>query len=293
MVMSILTIFFLENKDKLIMKHLCVYIMTVSSFIILNMGCTSDPFQKLGDRKWALTWSDEFDGQKDQAIDANKWNYDLGQGQNGWGNGEYQIYTNRKENIGLDGNGNLLITALNVPFGGANFSSARINTKGKFAQKYGRFEARIKSPYGPGIWPALWMLGENIDEAQWPQCGEIDILEMRGQQPSIIYGSLHGPGYSGGNAINRSHTLINDRFDNDFHLYAVEWNEEKVEFFVDEYLYGSIQKNDVQGEWVYDQPFFIILNVAVGGNFVGFPTNQTPFPQQMIIDYIRVYQKQN
>lgn len=266
------------------------------SFVLVTSlfsSCEADNFQKLDSRNWTLTWSDEFTGQKNQAPDPKKWAFDLGQGQNGWGNGEFQTYTNRPENIGLDGNGNLLITALNIPFGGANFSSARIKTQGLFAQKYGRFEARIKTPYGAGIWPAFWMLSENITKVPWPQCGEIDILELRGQQPSTIIGTLHGPGYSGGNPVNRFYSLLNGRFDSDFYVYAVEWSEDKIDFFVNDYLYGSISSKDVPGEWVYNTPFFMILNVAVGGNFVGFPTTQTPFPQSMTIDYVRVYQKSN
>jgi beta-glucanase (GH16 family) len=257
----------------------------------LLYGCEPDNFQKLDQREWTLSWSDEFEGPRNQAPDSTKWTYDLGQGQNGWGNGEFQTYTSRPENVSLDGQGNLVITALNIPFGGANFSSARIKTQGLFKQQYGRFEARIKSPYGPGIWPAFWMLGENIDQLGWPQCGEIDIMEMRGQAPNTLYGTIHGPGYSGGNSIGNSYSLINGRFDNDFFVYAVEWDEEKIDFFANDYLYGRISKRDVPGKWVYDQPFFMILNIAVGGNFVGFPTAQTPFPQSMTVDYVRVYQK--
>jgi beta-glucanase (GH16 family) len=193
----------------------------------------------------------------------------------------------------LDGSGNLVITALNQPFGGANFSSARLKTQGLFTQKYGRFEARIKTPYGPGIWPAFWMLGENINEVSWPLCGEIDIMELRGQEPNTMHGTVHGPGYSGGNSIGKSYSLLNDRFDKNFYVYAIEWDEDKIDFFVNDYLYQRITKEDVPGEWVYDQPFFMILNIAVGGNFVGFPTTQTPFPQKMEVDYVRVYKKTN
>lgn len=267
-----------------------ILIILIPSFFY---SCEADNFQKLEARNWTLTWSDEFSGEKNGALDPTKWTYDLGQGQNGWGNGEFQTYTQRPENVSLDGNGNLVITALNIPFNGANFSSARIKTQGLFAQKYGRFEAKIKTPYGPGIWPAFWMMGENITEVGWPNCGEIDILELRGQQPNIVLGTLHGPGYSGGNAINRTYSLIDGRFDNDFYVYAVEWSEDKIDFFVDDYLFGSISKSDVPGTWPYTQPFFMILNVAVGGNFVGFPTDKTPFPQSMTVDYVRVYQKAN
>ena len=270
-----------------------IFSMALVCISALFLGCESDGIQKLDSRSWTLTWSDEFAGQKNQPPDPKKWSFDIGTGQNGWGNEEFQTYTQRPENIGLDGNGNLMITALNIPFGGANFSSARIKTQGLFAQKYGRFEARIKTPYGPGIWPAFWMLSETITNVPWPQCGEIDILELRGQQPSTIIGTLHGPGYSGGNPVNRFYSLINGRFDSDFYVYAVEWSEDKIDFFVNDYLYGSISSKDVPGEWVYDTPFFMNLNVAVGGNFVGFPTTQTPFPQSMIVDYVRVYQKSN
>lgn len=268
-----------------------IKLSNILCFLLLSLflGCEADDFQKLEDRKWTLTWSDEFEGNE---LNPSKWTYDLGQGQNGWGNGEFQTYTNRPENVKVD-TGHLIITALNTPFGGANFSSARVKTQGLFAQKYGRFEARIKTPYGPGIWPAFWMLGENITQVSWPQCGEIDILELRGQEPSAILGTLHGPGYSGGNPISKSYKLINARFDNDFYVYAVEWSEDKIDFFVNDYLYGRITKDEVPGEWVYNQPFFMILNVAVGGGFVGFPTDKTPFPQSLIVDYVRVYQKSN
>ena len=257
-------------------------------FAVILWGCERDNFQKLDERNWQITWSDEFNGQAGQSPDAAKWTFDLGTGQDGWGNSELQSYTNSPANISLDDQGNLVITAINE---GNRFTSARIKTQGLFAQQYGRFEARIKTPYGPGIWPAFWMLGENIETVPWPGCGEIDIMELRGQEPHIIHGTIHGPGYSGGNPVTGSYALLNDRFDADFHLYAIEWDKDKIDFFVDDYLYQRIVRGDVPGEWVYDQPFFILLNVAVGGNYVGFPTAQTPFPQKMYIDYVRVYQE--
>lgn len=257
-------------------------------FAVILWGCERDNFQKLEKRNWQITWSDEFNGLAGQSPDASKWTFDLGTGQDGWGNSELQSYTNSPANISLDDEGNLVITAINE---GNRFTSARIKTQGLFAQQYGRFEARIKTPYGPGIWPAFWMLGENIETEPWPACGEIDIMELRGQEPHIIHGTLHGPGYSGGNPVTGSYALVNDRFDNDFHLFAIEWDKDKIDFFVDDYLYQRIERSNVPGEWVYDQPFFILLNVAVGGNYVGFPTAQTPFPQKMYIDYVRVYQE--
>lgn len=250
-------------------------------------GCQPSETQQLEPRNWTLTWSDEFDGAAGESPDPNNWTYDLGTGDNGWGNQELQIYTDQPENVSMDGEGNLVITALRS---GNTFTSARIKTKGLFSQAYGRFEARLKTPFGPGMWPAFWMLGDNIDEVSWPQCGEIDIMELRGQQPNIALGSLHGPGYSAGQAITGSYSLQDNRFDKEYHLYAVEWFEDRIDFFVDDFLYQRIEKEDVPGEWVYDQPFFMLLNVAVGGTFVGFPTDGTPFPQTMIVDYVRVYQ---
>ncbi len=257
-------------------------ILLLSTLFILG-GCEDN--SGLEDRTYQLVWQDEFD--TDGAPDESKWVFDLGGG--GWGNSELQTYTNDPQNIMIS-DGYLKITAIN---NGGSFTSARIKTQGLFAQKYGRFEASIKTPYGPGMWPAFWMLGENIGSTPWPQCGEIDIMELRGQEPHIVHGTIHGPGYSGGNPITKSYALVNDRFDTDFHLYAVEWDENRIDFFVDETLYQRIERKDVPGEWVYDQPFFILLNVAVGGNYVGFPTAQTPFPQKMTIDYVRVYQEVN
>ncbi len=260
------------------------------STIVLMSSCTPDSFQKLDSREWTLVWSDEFDGPTGASPNQNNWSFDIGTGNNGWGNQELQYYTNRPENVSLDGQGNLVITARKESFSGRSFTSARINTKGKFQQTHGRVEARIKTPHGPGIWPAFWMLGANIDQVGWPQSGEIDIMEMRGQEPSVIHGSLHGPGYSGGNPVSGSYTLLNGRFDTDFYLYAVEWFPDRIDFFVNEYLYHRVRKRDIPGEWVFDQPFFVLLNIAVGGSYVGFPNENTPFPQTMVVDYIRVYQ---
>lgn len=262
----------------------------VIAIAVFFWGCEQDDFQKLEERNWQATWSDDFNGAAGQLPDATKWAFDLGTGDGGWGNDELQSYTKNPENVSLDGEGNLVITAINS---GGSFTSARIKTQGIFAQKYGRFEARIKTPYGPGMWPAFWMLGENIETTGWPQCGEIDIMELRGQEPHIIHGTIHGPGYSGGNPVTKSYALVDGRYDVDFHLFAIEWDKDKIDFFVDDYLYQRIERKDVPGEWVYDQPFFLLLNVAVGGNYVGFPTAQTPFPQKMIVDYVRVYQEAN
>ena len=259
--------------------------------VLLAGGCEKAAIQTLPERNWELAWSDDFTGAAGSAPDAGKWAFDIGTGSNGWGNSELQYYTNRPENIKLDGNGMLVITAKSESYAGSGFTSARIKTKGLFAQQYGRFEARIKTPTGPGLWPAFWMLGANIDTKPWPQCGEIDIMEQRGQLPSVTWGSVHGPGYSGGGAISKPYGLVNGRFDTEFHVYAVEWGEDYIDYFVDNYLFQRITPETVTGDWVYNTPFFLLLNVAVGGNFVGFPTTGTPFPQSMYVDYVKVYKQ--
>ncbi|MEM9837090.1 MAG: glycoside hydrolase family 16 protein [Bacteroidota bacterium] len=261
-------------------------------FGIVVTSCEVDEGQILEDRQWQLTWSDEFEGDAGTAPDPSKWTYDIGRGDNGWGNLELQYYTDNPENVSLDGEGNLVITARRETFGGAPFTSARIKTQGLFAQAYGRFEARMKTPDGPGVWPAFWMVGENIETVSWPQCGEIDVMELRGQQPNVIAGTLHGPGYFAGESIGASYS-IDGRFDADFSIFAVEWGENYVDFFVDDVLYQRLTPADVTGEWVYNQPFFMLLNVAVGGSYVGFPTDRTPLPQEMIVDYVRVYEQTN
>lgn len=271
-------------------RHLAIIASGIAFFAF--SACEKKAEQTLPQRNYTLAWSDEFNDTTAGTLpDSTKWAYDIGNGNNGWGNAELQYYTNRTSNVQLDGKGNLVITARRESFGGKDFTSARIKTKGKFEQAYGRFEARLKTPTGPGLWPAFWMLGANIDEVPWPQCGEIDIMEQRGQEPNINHGSLHGPGYSAGNAKTKSYTNLNGRFDNEYHVYAVEWGKDFIDFFVDDFLYQRITPKDLTGEWVYNHPFFLILNVAVGGNFVGFPTGGTPFPQSLVVDYVRVYRQ--
>jgi len=282
----------------------------------LVWSCTDDEGSDVGipDANLNLVFEDEFNGQEGQSINTDIWNFDLGNGINGWGNQESQFYTDRPENIALDGQGNMVITARRESFQGFNFTSARINTRGNFDQQFGRFEARIQMPGGRGVWPAFWMLGANIEiepdddpnTVIWPFPGEIDITEQRGQEPFRTHGSMHGPGYSAGQALTSSFDLDTDRFDEGFHIYAIEWTPEQVEFFIDGVSFNIISREDVPegGDWVFDdvdadgnegtgQPFFILLNVAVEGSFVGDTTPTTAFPQQMIVDYVRVYEIQN
>ncbi len=272
-------------------SYLFLTISALSFIIIFTFGACNDDDNSIVERNWQLTWEDNFDGPAGESPNASNWAYDLGRGPggDGWGNAELQTYTDEPENVSLDGQGNLAIIALN----NGGFTSGRILTKGLFDQAYGRFEARIKTPWGPGIWPAFWMLGADIDSNPWPQCGEIDIMEYRGQEPNLIHGSVHGPGYSGGSPVTKTYGFENDRFDVDFHVFRVDWGEDFINYYVDDVAYQQITPDDASGEWVFDHPFYILLNVAVGGNYVGFPTPATTFPQTMLVDYVRVYTEAN
>lgn len=246
-----------------------------------------------------LVLEDNFD--KDGVINTEIWNFDIGdgtaQGIPGWGNNELQYYTDRSDNATVE-NGFLLITAKQEDFNGAQYTSARLQTKNKFQQKYGRFEARIRLPYGQGMWPAFWLLGDDSDGEIWPQIGEIDIMENVGDEPAQIFGTVHGPGYSGAESVSKSYTLENTRVDTEFHVYGIEWGPNYINYYIDDVLYNQITPDDIdeetngQGEWVFnDRPFYIILNVAVGGNLPGPPNAETVFPQTMLVDYVRVYQQ--
>jgi beta-glucanase (GH16 family) len=240
---------------------------------------------------WTLVWRDEFDGPAG-VIDRNKWNLETGG--DGFGNQELEYYTNRSDNVALDGQGALVITARRESFGGNAFTSGRINSAGHFSQAYGRFEARIQIPKGQGIWPAFWMLGANIGDVDWPGCGEIDIMENIGRELSTNHGSLHGPGYFGSKAITGKFELPDGgRLSDGFHDYAVEWEPNVVRWYVDNQLYETRTPADLPagGRWVYDHPFFIILNVAVGGSFPGDPDATTVFPQPMKVAWVRVYKR--
>jgi beta-glucanase (GH16 family) len=248
--------------------------------------------------RWMLTWSDEFDGTNGSAPDPAKWVIETGG--HGWGNHELEYYTPRAENVKQQ-NGKLVITARQEKFTGADgvtrdYTSARLKTAGRFAQTYGRFEARIKIPAGQGIWPAFWMLGANIGQVPWPACGEIDIMENIGREPSTVHGSMHGPGYSGGNPLTGVYTLpTGQRFADDFHVFAVEWEPNVVRFYVDNALYETRTPADLPAgtHWVYEHPFFLLLNVAVGGDWPGSPDQSSVFPQTMLVDYVRVYAREH
>jgi len=272
----------------------------------LGCGCSADrlaiptappPPSPAG---WTLVWSDEFSGPDGSAPDPSKWTYDTGG--KGWGNTELECYTNRLQNAQING-GNLVITAQqeNAPFvcsdGSTNsYTSARLKTQGLFSQAYGRFEARIKVSAGQGMWPAFWMLGKDITTAGWPTCGEIDIMENIGKEPGTVHGSLHGPSTTTRTSDATSIFTLpaGQAFADDFHLFAVEWERGVVRFYVDSNLYATFTESQwpAGGTWVFDHSFFIILNVAVGGNWPGSPDSSTVFPRHLLVDYVRVYTRQ-
>ncbi|MEL6917791.1 MAG: glycoside hydrolase family 16 protein [Bacteroidota bacterium] len=266
---------------------------TAMLLFLFVVGCSTDETQTVATFS-NLVFEDNFD--VDGQLNTEIWNFDIGDGTAegipGWGNNELQYYTDRPENITTQ-NGFLLITATREDFNGSAFTSARIQTEGNFDLLFGRFEARMRLPFGQGMWPAFWMLGDDEDGAIiWPERGEIDIMEYRGQEPTVLIGSVHGPGYSGGDAISKEFTLENDRFDTGFHVFGIEWGPNFINYYVDDVLYNQITPDDVPegGEWVFNErPFHILLNLAVGGDFVGSPNEETVFPQTMVIDYVRVY----
>jgi beta-glucanase (GH16 family) len=250
------------------------------------------PIEKRG---WKLTWHDEFERKGVNHPDPSKWELEIGGG--GWGNNELEYYTQRIDNS-REENGFLAITAAKEDYAGGegvkrSYTSARLKTKTHFSQAYGRFEARIKLPGGKGIWPAFWLLGDDIGKNGWRSCGEIDIMESIGDA-TTAYGTLHGPGYSGASGIHGKYVLSGQkRFQDDFHLFAVEWDPGMIRFFVDDVMYASKTAEDLppKSKWVFDHPFFMILNLAVGGNWPGNPDKSTVFPQTMLIDYVRVYER--
>ncbi len=262
----------------------------ILSIVALSFySCDTDETQRVTTLE-NLVFEEDFSGSE---LDMSIWSYDIGDGSDqgiaGWGNDELQTYTDRPENIKVE-DGKLIITARQESFDGAGYTSARILTKEKLTQQYGRIEARMKMPWGRGLWPAFWMLGEDIDEVGWPLTGEIDIMEYRGQDPTIVHASVHGPGYSAGQAITKTYNLENDRLDTDFHIFGIEWGEDFINFYVDDFLYSRTTPEDVTGAWVFNKPFYLLINMAVGGTFVGSPNSETQFPQTLEVDYVRIFE---
>jgi len=282
------------------------------------VGCAAaDPLQARGDEGWRLVWSDEFKGT---AIDRAKWNFDQGNGFTvsdtkawvaGWGNDELQYYTDRPENAYVK-DGMLHIRAAREPYKGCQYTSARLVTKGLFGKTYGRFEFRAKLPVGAGLWPALWLLSVDDAYGGWAASGEIDVMEARGQEPSKVLGTIHFGSRWPGNDRSGAEWVFPDKGGiNDFHIYALEWEPGVMRWYVDGRLYSTKRRwwssskvnarheglkpidNPERNPWPapFDKPFYIIMNLAVGGRFGGNPQTSTPFPAEMAIDHVRVYDK--
>ncbi|GAB6023451.1 hypothetical protein CHUAL_008231 [Chamberlinius hualienensis] len=249
-----------------------------------------------------LIWSQDFNEAAGTQPDPTYWNYHIGdgtgQGLPGWGNWELEYYTDDPANVATDGTGNLVITARTdgasahtCYYGPCTYTSARIFSNCKFSHQYGRFEARIKTPAGTGLWPAFWMLGDNYDSLGWPDAGELDIMELRGSNPTTVMGTIHGPGYFGAGGLTGSYTLPGGQsFADDFHVFAIDWEPTQIQWSVDGTVFETRTPADLNGNpWVFDHPFYVLVNFAVGGQFDGNPTPDVVFPKQYYIDYIHIY----
>jgi beta-glucanase (GH16 family) len=239
---------------------------------------------------YTLVWADEFNGS---ALNTSDWNYEVGDGCPnvcGWGNNELEWYTNGS-NLYMQ-RGKLIIEARQESIGGKNFTSSRITTQNKKSFQYGRIDIRAKTPVGRGIWPALWMLGNNITTVSWPACGEMDIMELLGQEPQIVHATVHFATPGGPRNISKSITKTGGTFSDAFHVYSLVWEEDRMQFYVDDQLINDISRSNITpNNYPFNAPFFFIFNIAVGGNWPGSPDATTVFPQWMFVDYVRVFQR--
>jgi beta-glucanase (GH16 family) len=253
----------------------------------------------MGDRihggAYRLAWSDEFDGAPGAPADRRTWQAETGG--SGWGNQELQYYTGEPGNAALDGAGNLALVVRRVNpelarrrYGGCGYTSARLISKDRVSLRYGLIQARIKIPRARGIWPAFWMLGQDIGRSGWPGCGEIDVMEHFGTGPATVHGTVHGPGYSGRGGISASRA-VGPSLGRGFHVYSVAWDPGKICWYVNDELYHAVTPADLDGKpWVFDHDFFLLVNIAVGGTASVPPGRSAAFPQTMLIDYIRLYE---
>lgn len=237
---------------------------------------------------YTLAWSDEFSGN---TLNTNVWNYETGNGSNGWGNNELEYYTSSTKNSFVS-NGNLIIEARKEPLLGFNYSSARLTTQNKKNFQFGRIDIRAKLPVGKGIWPALWMLGANISTVGWPACGEIDMMELIGTYPNRVTGTMHWKPVTGTSASKGADFTNNaGDFSQQFHVFSIVWTKDAIKWYVDDYLYVSNTIADVgSANYPFNADHFFIFNVAVGGQWPGSPDATTAFPQRMFVDYVRVFQ---
>lgn len=249
-----------------------------------------DPIQPF-DPGWVKVFEDSFDGPAGSAPDPAVWTPDTGAG--GWGNDELQNYTDRPDNLRLSGNGTLLIVAHREAYEGSDWTSARIQTLGLLGRTYGAFEARMKLPAGKGLWPAFWLLGNDVFTSGWPLCGEVDVMEMQGEAPQTVFQTLHGPGYAGAASVGDATTLPQGTFADDFHTFRVEIDPEYIAWFIDDDLVARHVPGDLPdgAPWVFDHPMFMLLNLAVGGTFVQAPDASTPDEAVLEVDDVKVFER--
>lgn len=250
---------------------------------------------------WRLVWQDEFEDPAGTPPDASRWTHEIGDGSAngipGWGNEELEYYTDSSQNAATDGRGNLAITAREAHgsrscyYGPCRYTSARLSSRHKADFTYGRIEARIQVPAGAGLWPAFWSLGTNIGDVGWPQSGEIDIMEFVGRAPNEVFGTIHGPGYSGGSGVTGKYAFA-EPVAGKFHIFAVEWQADRIDWYVDGIRYHTATPANVAPRpWVFNHAFFLVMNLAVGGQFGGAVDPKLVFPCTMLIDYVRVYRR--
>lgn len=254
--------------------------------ILILLACTAPPDAALN-TDWTLIWKDSFDGPAGSAPDPTVWVPAVGG--DGWGNEQLEYNTDRRENSALDGEGHLVITARREDYSGNAYTSARLSTQGTLAFGYGRFEADLQMPAGKGLWPAFWMLGNDYADVGWPACGEVDIMELRGEDPTTTYATVHGPGYSGAGGYGDAYSLREGSFAEGFHRFAVDIDPEHLSFWMDDTRVQVVRPGDVAGDWVFDGEWFFLLNLAVGGAFLDEPDATTPFPASFLVDEVRVY----
>jgi beta-glucanase (GH16 family) len=278
------------------LRKAALAILSIGALIALIAlaGCQATPAQLVAQK---LVWSDEFNGPAGEAPSAKSWSYATGG--SGWGNQELECYTSAPGNVSKDGAGHLVITAIKQPGhvcsdGARNdYTSARLLTQNKYATTYGRLEIRAQLPVAPGTWPAFWALGSDIDKVGWPAAGELDVMEVGGNAPSTVFGSLHGPKADNTPFIVTRPYNTGLDLSKGFHTYAANWTPSQVAFSVDGKIYSTITKADVTaagGKWVWDHPYYLLLDLAIGGGFPGPPTAATTWPQKFVVDYVRVYQ---
>jgi beta-glucanase (GH16 family) len=268
---------------------LTAVILAATALVPLGVTASAAPAAPVA--PMAATFTDDFNGPAGSGVDGSKWQQETGN--NGGNNHELQWYTSGTGNAALDGNGNLVITAKQEGGhtcwnGPCQYTSARLNTAGRFTQTYGHVEARMQIPRGQGMWPAFWMLGDDIGSVGWPASGEIDVMENVGFEPNTVHGTLHGPGYSGANGLGGGYSLSGP-FADGFHTFAVDWAPNSVTFLVDGNAYLTRTSANTNGNpWAFNHPFFLILNLAVGGDWPGSPNGSTVFPARFVIDYVHV-----